>query len=48
MNFQAFEALVKSINYVITQVEIEDMFKYIDRNCSETIEITEIQQLLGY
>ena len=40
--------MIKSINYVITKEEIEDMFQYIDRNSSGSIEITEIQQLLGY
>ena len=46
MRYEDFNPFIKTINYRISEVEIEDMFKYIDRNDSGLIELTEFRNVL--
>lgn len=48
MDIEQFGAFVKSINYIISQEEIIDMFSLLDKNNSKTIEISEFRTIIGY
>lgn len=40
MRIQEFGNLIRTINYTVSDVEISDMFKYLDRNSSASIELS--------
>lgn len=48
MDIEQFGTFVKSINYIISQEEIIDMFSLLDKNNSKTIEISEFRTIIGY
>lgn len=46
MTLEEFGLLIRGVNYVITRDEIVEMFRLIDVNNSDTIEIPELYRLL--
>ena len=47
MKIGEFAFIMKKINYSISEMEIQLMLQYIDRNGSGTIELKELQATLG-